>query len=179
MKQDRKPTGEELRRELQEKLASGYFFQYEDEEPKAEPVVTVPVSEKIAAAVRANPESVRISARSAEDIHVVEGPRVERPRARGGVTVRVDWVSEVDANGQAGLAKGRGGPRIQPAGCVAEGLVMPLPVMTASSEEEAKVKVTAAVEAVGRGERVNVRLGRPGPRLRGRFLFCLQHNQRR
>ena len=33
---------------------------------------------------------------------------------------------------------------------------MPLPVMTASSEEEAKVKVTAAVEAVGRGERVNV-----------------------
>ena len=95
MKQGRKPTGEELRRELQEKLASGYFFQYEDEEPKPEPVLTVPVSEKIAAAVRANPESVRISARSAEDIHVVEGPR-----GQGGVSVRVDWVSEVDANGR-------------------------------------------------------------------------------
>jgi hypothetical protein len=59
------------------------------------PVLVIPVSEKVAAAAKANPESVRVSARSAEDVHVVEGPRRNEV-----VHVRVDRVAEVDANGR-------------------------------------------------------------------------------
>lgn len=64
--------------------------------PKPTPVLTLPVSDKIAEAVAANPESVRVSARGADGIAVVEGPR----RNSTNVVVRVDLVREVDAEGR-------------------------------------------------------------------------------
>jgi hypothetical protein len=85
-------THEELYAELCAKLDSGYYFR---PKPKPVPVVSVPVSQKVARAVEANPESVRIAARSADGRHVVEGAR-NNPI----VTVRVDRVSAVDAAGR-------------------------------------------------------------------------------
>jgi hypothetical protein len=86
------PTHEELYRELEEKLASGYYFR---PKPAPIPVVIVPVSEKVAAAVGVNPESVRVAARGEFGEHVVEGPR-----ASSIVKVKVDWVRKVDTAGR-------------------------------------------------------------------------------
>lgn len=87
-------THEERRKRFYERLNSGAFIR--DAKPKPTPVVTVPVSEKIAEAVKANPGSVRVSARGADGIAVVEGPR----RNPSGVTVRVDLVRELDGEGR-------------------------------------------------------------------------------
>jgi hypothetical protein len=64
--------------------------------PKPVPVVSVPVSEKIADAVKTNPGSVRVTARDADGVSRFEGP-LRNPQH---VTVRVDLVQEVDANGR-------------------------------------------------------------------------------
>lgn len=64
--------------------------------PKPTAVVTLPVSEKIAAAIKADPQSVRVAARGEDGVQVVEGPK----RNAGNVTVRVDMVREVDAAGR-------------------------------------------------------------------------------
>ena len=94
MKADNEPvwkgyTYEQKKKLLDERLASWLT------RPAPTPVVTVPVSKQMAKAVEANPESVRVSARDAEGQHRVEGPK-DDPR----VTVRVDLVSEVDAEGR-------------------------------------------------------------------------------
>jgi hypothetical protein len=83
---------EELKRRFLEKVDSGVFTR--PAKPKV-PVVTIPVSEKVAKAVRANAESLRISARGEDGISVIEGAR-RNPI----VTVRVDQVAEVDAQGR-------------------------------------------------------------------------------
>jgi hypothetical protein len=59
-------------------------------------VVTVPVSNKVAQVVKANPESVRISARDNDGVSVFERPQHNSAR----VTVMVEHVREVDANGR-------------------------------------------------------------------------------
>jgi hypothetical protein len=77
------------------------FFERIDNEPlrpappKPTAVVTLPVSEKLAAAAKANPESVRVAARGSDGTSRIEGPR---PNSL--VTVCVDYVREVDANGR-------------------------------------------------------------------------------
>jgi hypothetical protein len=93
MKPQHQPTHEELQRELEEKLASGYYFR---RKPAPVPVLTVPISEKVAAAAESNPDSVRVAARTEFGEHVVEGPR----RNANNVTVRVDHVTEVDGAGR-------------------------------------------------------------------------------
>ena len=68
--------------------------------PKAKPkpiaVVSVPVSDKDAAVIAANPASVRVSARREDGVSVLVKPQ----RNPQHVTVRTDWVSEVDADGR-------------------------------------------------------------------------------
>jgi hypothetical protein len=93
MKLEEQLSYEERKRLFFEKLDSGYYFR--PAKPKV-PVVTLPVSPKIAEAVRTNPESVRVSARGADGIAVIEGPKGNPNH----VTVRVDLVSEVDAEGR-------------------------------------------------------------------------------
>jgi hypothetical protein len=63
--------------------------------PRPTPVVTLPVSEKLAEAAKANPETVRVSARGSDGMSRIEGPR-----RNSIVTVCVDYVREVDANGR-------------------------------------------------------------------------------
>ena len=84
---------EERRKLFYARLESGYYSR--PAKPKV-PVVAVPVSEKVAEAVKANPESVRVSARSADGVSVFGGPQ----RNPANVTVRVEWVREVDADGR-------------------------------------------------------------------------------
>jgi hypothetical protein len=85
---------EEKRRLFYERLESGYYNR--KPQPVAVPVAVVPVSEKIAEAVKANPQSVRISARGTDDIAIVEGPRRDSTTVR----VMVEYVREVDADGR-------------------------------------------------------------------------------
>jgi hypothetical protein len=92
MKPEEQLTYEERKRLFFEKADSGYYTR--PAKPKVA-VVTLPVSPKIAKAVKANPESVRVSARGEDGIAVVEGPRGNP----NNVTVRVDLVAEVDAQG--------------------------------------------------------------------------------
>jgi len=91
---------EDLKRRFFEKVDSGCFTR--PAKPKV-PVVTLPVSEKIAEAVRANPESLRVSARGEDGIALVEGPRGNPAH----VTVRIDYVAEVDADGRPVWPKAR------------------------------------------------------------------------
>ena len=56
----------------------------------------VPISERVAQAVKANPESLRISARDGDGVTVFEKPQLNYAR----VTVMVEHVQEVDANGR-------------------------------------------------------------------------------
>jgi hypothetical protein len=60
------------------------------------PVALVPVSQRVAEAVKANPESVRISAKGADGISIIERPQ----RNHVNVKVMVDYVREVDADGR-------------------------------------------------------------------------------
>jgi hypothetical protein len=68
--------------------------------PKPKPVraVAVPVSDALADAVKANPDSVRIAARSTDGRHIVEGPKrppAPRPEERmvpNGMTSAVGWM---------------------------------------------------------------------------------------
>jgi endonuclease YncB( thermonuclease family) len=59
-------------------------------------VLTVPVSERAAAAVKANPEDVRIVAKASDGTTILERP-APNPHH---VTVRVDSVREVDTHGR-------------------------------------------------------------------------------
>jgi hypothetical protein len=93
MKPEEQLSYEERKRRFFEKVDSGYYTR--PAKPKV-PVVTLPVSPKIAEAVRANPESVRVSARGEDGIAVIEGPRGNPT----GVIVRIDLVSDVDAQGR-------------------------------------------------------------------------------
>ncbi len=61
-----------------------------------EPVAVLPVSARMAEAVKSNPESVRLTARGADGVTVIERPQ----RNSATVTVMVDYVSEVDAAGR-------------------------------------------------------------------------------
>jgi len=91
------------------------FFERIDNEPlrpappKPTPVVTLPVSEKLAEAAKANPESVRVAARGSHGIAIVEGPR-----RNSIVTVCVDYVREVDANGRPVLPQAGVGHEYDP-----------------------------------------------------------------
>jgi hypothetical protein len=87
-------TLEEKRRRFEERLATGFYIR--PAKPKPTAVVSLPVSDKIADAVTANPASLRVSARGEDGIAVVEGPR---PNSNN-VTVRIDWIREVDADGR-------------------------------------------------------------------------------
>lgn len=64
--------------------------------PKPVAVVSVPVSDKDAAVIAANPESVRVSARRDDGLSVLIKPE----RNPHHVMVRTDWVSEIDAQGR-------------------------------------------------------------------------------
>jgi archaeosine-15-forming tRNA-guanine transglycosylase len=64
--------------------------------PKPTPVAIVPISERVAEVVKANPETVRISARGADGVTVFEKAQLNPAR----VTVMVEAVQEVDAKGR-------------------------------------------------------------------------------
>jgi|SRR5262249_19385967 len=81
---------EERRKQFLKRIEAGNFYRLPI------PVAVVPVSDKIAKAVKANPESVRVSARGADGISIIERPH----RNPQNVTVMVDYVREVDANGR-------------------------------------------------------------------------------
>ena len=86
----------EKRKAFDERIASGYYVKRLLETARvATPVVTLPVSERLAEAIKENPGSVRVSARAADGLHRVEGARAN-PR----VGVRVDLVREVDEEGR-------------------------------------------------------------------------------
>jgi len=60
------------------------------------PVAVIPVSKRVADAVKENPESVRVAAKDARGISIVERPQHTSTL----VSVMVDYVREVDANGR-------------------------------------------------------------------------------
>ena len=97
---ERELTFEQRKRRFYERLESGYYIR-----PAPTPVLSVPVSKHLAAAAEANPASVRVSARDRDGQHRVEGPQ----RNAQHVTVRVDLVSAVDAQGRP-IYYDRGGP---------------------------------------------------------------------
>ena len=81
-------AGQEHRKKLEaERLAA--------EAAKPKPAVMAVVSEKFAAAARANPDSVRVSARSEDDTIVVDRPR----------RTEVIEVLEVDTEGRPAVAR--------------------------------------------------------------------------
>ena len=82
---------EEALKLFREKLYGGYF----NLKPKTA-VLTVPVSDKIAELVKANPDGVRVSVRRADGVTEFERPQ----RNSTNVTAMVDWVREVDADGR-------------------------------------------------------------------------------
>jgi hypothetical protein len=86
-------TLEQKRRVFDEQLRTGYYIH---PAKTVTPVLTAPVSPKLAAAVAANPESLRVSARGDDGVAVLGGAQSNSQR----VTVRVDWVSAVDAEGR-------------------------------------------------------------------------------
>jgi len=76
------------------------FFERIDNEPlrpakpKPVPAMTIRVSERLAKAAKANPETVRVAARDTDGVSVFERPISML------VTPLVDCVREVDANGR-------------------------------------------------------------------------------
>jgi hypothetical protein len=80
---------EERRKRFLERIEAGNFRRL----PTV--VAVVPVSQRVAEAVKANPKSVRVSARGADGISIIE-----RPRLNANVMVMIDHVQEVDANGR-------------------------------------------------------------------------------
>jgi hypothetical protein len=87
---EHEPTYEELHKQFLERLYSDYYLRSPDS------VVLIPVSPRVAAAVRANPDSVRLSVRTVEGIHLLEGPKLGN---RAGIGVKVAEAKEVDKNG--------------------------------------------------------------------------------
>jgi hypothetical protein len=87
---DEKLSLEERRKRFLKRIEAGDFRRL----PAA--VALVPVSPKVAEAVKANPESVRISAKGADGISIIERPQ----RNHVNVKVMVDYVREVDADGR-------------------------------------------------------------------------------
>jgi hypothetical protein len=85
-------TVEQVRREAIERLKQKRAARL-----AAKPVLTAPVSKRVAEAVKANPESVVIHAKTSEGVMVFDRPAQLGP---GFVTVRVDLVSRVDAEGR-------------------------------------------------------------------------------
>jgi hypothetical protein len=79
---------------FEEKLACGYYIR--DAKPKPVAVVTVPVTQAVAEVVAANPESVRVSARTADGVTILAKPQ-SNPNC---VTVRTDLVREIDEFGR-------------------------------------------------------------------------------
>lgn len=84
------PLSEERRREI---LASVGAWPKQKAKPK--PALVTTVSEKVAAAAIANPDSVRVSARADDDTVVIDRPR----------RTEVIEVLEVDAEGRPALAR--------------------------------------------------------------------------
>jgi hypothetical protein len=87
---EHEPTYEELHKQFIERLYSDYYLRSPDS------VVLIPVSPRVAAAVRANPVSVRVSVRTVEGVHLLEAPKL---RNRAGIEVRVGEAKEVDQDG--------------------------------------------------------------------------------
>src|SRR5262249_25851256 len=81
---------EERRKRFIERIEAGNFRRL----PMV--VAVVPVSQRVAGGGKGNPENVRGSARGGDGISVIEKPR----RNPQNVTVMVDYVREVDANGR-------------------------------------------------------------------------------
>lgn len=77
---------EELRAQFFERLDSGYYWR------PLVPVAAMPVSERMAAAIAANPESVRISARGVDGTLLVEGVRPD-PWLKVCIN-RVRWIDD-------------------------------------------------------------------------------------
>jgi len=71
--------------------------------PNPTPVLTVPVTPQFAEKVAAEPESVRVFVRGADGTTAVERPR-HNPH---NVTVRIDLVTDVDAQGRPIYDRGR------------------------------------------------------------------------
>jgi hypothetical protein len=71
-----KSNGEKFSREerLQRFYAEVEAWARGDNKPKPTPMITLPVSENLAAAAKANPESVRISARGVDGSAWLAGP---------------------------------------------------------------------------------------------------------
>lgn len=85
-------TREELQRKFEERLRQPI----PRAKPKPTSVVTVPVSDGFATKAAANPEGVRVFVRADDGTTAVERPQ---PNPHN-VTVRVDMVREVDADGR-------------------------------------------------------------------------------
>jgi hypothetical protein len=83
----------ERKRRLDERLAN---YTLRPAKPKPVAVVSVPVSQRDAEVIAGNPESVRVSARREDGVTVLAKPE----RNSQNVTVRIDWVHEVNAQGQ-------------------------------------------------------------------------------
>ena len=85
-------TYEEKRRLFFERLDSDYYFK--PAKPKV-PVVAVPVTPAVAEAAKANPDSVRVSARRVDGVSVFA-----RPQGNAiGLRAVVGWAQEVDDDG--------------------------------------------------------------------------------
>ncbi len=90
---------DEIDREARERLAAELYaeaLRIPSAKPKPVAVLTVPVSERIAKAAQANPQSVRVSACGQDGVSVFDGAKHNSNR----VVVRVDLVREVDAQGR-------------------------------------------------------------------------------
>jgi hypothetical protein len=83
----------ERKRMLMEWVRSPEFFA---PEPAPLKVVTIPLTDADAAVVKANPESVRVSARREDGVSVLMRPHANPLHVR----VMVDSVREVDAQGR-------------------------------------------------------------------------------
>jgi hypothetical protein len=80
---------------LREKLERNPPPPWDPPKPKPVRAVAVPVSEALAEAAKANPESVRVAARDADGRHIVEGPWRPRPEGRmvyNGPSSAVGWM---------------------------------------------------------------------------------------
>jgi hypothetical protein len=88
---------------------------------KPKPAVMAVVSEKLAEAVKANPESLRVSARASDDTLILERPRqTERLEVLEVADGKPSLVRRIDCTtGEVGMLEFVGGYR-QPAGAVSD-----------------------------------------------------------
>jgi hypothetical protein len=89
MRAKREPTYEELKEKFFKKLWSDYYLRDPDM------VLVIPVSRRVADAVRVNPESVRVVVTDEFGARLVESARANR----AGVTVKVGESKECDEEG--------------------------------------------------------------------------------